>query len=85
MNPAGVARSGQGRGSCYDPTMERRSDYKTALLIEATIHEAEEQNRSPARALAALGVPFEVTMRMLTRPDERRHVAPLPRSAEAQG
>ena len=65
--------------------MERRSDYKTALLIEATIHEAEEQNRSPARALAALGVPFEVTMRMLTRPDERRHVVPLPRSPQAQG
>jgi hypothetical protein len=55
------------------------------LLIEATIHEAEEQHRSPARALAALGVPFEVTMRMLTRPDERRHVVPLPRSAQAQG
>jgi len=65
--------------------MEKRSDYKTALLIEAAIHEAEEQHRSPARALAALGVPFEVTMRMLTRPDERRHVTPLPRSPEAQG
>jgi hypothetical protein len=65
--------------------MEKRSDYKTALLIEAAIHEAEEQNRSPARALAELGVPFEVTLRVLTRPDERRHVVPLPRSAEAQG
>jgi hypothetical protein len=65
--------------------MEKRSDYKTALLIEATIHEAQEQNRSPARALAALGVPFEIAMRVLTRPDERRHVVPPPRSAGAQG
>jgi hypothetical protein len=65
--------------------MERRSDYKTALLIEAAIHEAQEQNRSPARALAALGVPFDIAMRVLTRPDERRHVVPLPRTPEAQG
>jgi hypothetical protein len=65
--------------------MERRSDYKTALLIESTIHEAQEQNRSPARALASMGVPFEIAMRVLTRPDERRHAVPLPRSADAQG
>jgi hypothetical protein len=65
--------------------MEKRSDYKTALLIEAAIHEAQEQKRSPARALAALGVPFETAMRVLTRPDERRHVVPLPRTPEAQG
>jgi hypothetical protein len=65
--------------------MERRNDYKTALMIEATIHEAQDQNRSPARALAAMGVPFEIAMRVLTRPDERRHAVPLPRSSEAQG
>jgi hypothetical protein len=65
--------------------MEKRTDYKTALMIESAIHEAQEENRSPARALAALGVPFEVAMRVLTRPDERRHVVPLPRSPEAQG
>jgi hypothetical protein len=65
--------------------MERRNDYKTALMIEATIHEAQDQNRSPARALAALGVPFEIAMRVLTRPDERRHAVPVPRSSEAQG
>jgi hypothetical protein len=65
--------------------MEKRSDYKTALLIEAAIHEAEEQHRSPARALVALGVPFEFAMRVVTRPDERRHVVPPPRSAGAQG
>jgi hypothetical protein len=65
--------------------MERRSDYKTALMIESTIHEAQEHNRSPARALAALGVPFEIAMRVLTRPEERRHVVPPPRSPGAQG
>jgi hypothetical protein len=65
--------------------MERRSDYTTARMIEATIHGAIEQNRSPARALASLGVPFEIAMRVLTRPDERRHAVPPPRSADAQG
>jgi hypothetical protein len=65
--------------------MEKRTDYKTALLIEAAIHDAQDQNRSPARALAALGVPFEIAMRVLTRPDERRHAVPPPRSADAQG
>jgi hypothetical protein len=54
-------------------------------MIESTIHEAQEQNRSPARALASLGVPFEIAMRVLTRPDERRHAVPPPRSADAQG
>ena len=65
--------------------MERRSDYKTALLIEATIHDALERNRSPAQALASLGVPLETAIRVLTRPDERRHSVPPPRSADAQG
>ena len=65
--------------------MEKRTDYKTALMIESAIHEAQEENRSPARALAALGVPFEIAMRVLTRPDERRHAVPPPRSPEAQG
>jgi hypothetical protein len=65
--------------------MEKRTDYKTALMIEAAIHDAQEENRSPARALAALGVPIEIAMRVLTRPDERRHAVPPPRSADAQG
>lgn len=54
-------------------------------MIEATIHDAIEQNRSPARALATMGVPLETAMRLLTRPDERRHAVPLPRSVDAQG
>ncbi|WP_075795908.1 hypothetical protein [Massilia putida] len=65
--------------------MEKRTDYKTALMIESAIHEAQEENRSPARALAALGVPIEIAMRVLTRPEERRHAVPLPRSPDAQG
>jgi hypothetical protein len=58
--------------------MERRTDYRMALLIDAAIHEAAAGNRSAARELVALGVPFEVAIRVLTRPDERRH--PLPPS-----
>lgn len=58
--------------------MERRSDYKLALLIDAAIHEAKAAGRSPARALAGLGVPLEIAVRVLTRPEERRHPTPAP-------
>jgi len=53
--------------------MERRSDYKTALLIEAVIHDTAAQGRPAARELATLGVPLEVSLRVLTRPAERRY------------
>jgi hypothetical protein len=53
--------------------MDRRSDYKTALLIDAVIHAGPAQGFGPrARELAALGVPVEVALRVLTRRDERR-------------
>jgi hypothetical protein len=53
--------------------MDRRSDYKTALLIETLIHEASSGGRpGAARELADMGVPFEVAMRVLTRPRQRR-------------
>lgn len=53
--------------------MERRSDYKQALLIEAVIHEAQATGRpNAARRLAEIGVPLEVAVRVLTRPVERR-------------
>jgi hypothetical protein len=53
--------------------MERRTDYKKALLIEAVIHEADAIGRSAAaRRLAEIGVPVEVALRVLTRPVERR-------------
>ena len=61
--------------------MERRSDYKTALLIDAAIYTpASGERASPARELAERGVPFEIARRVLTRPTERRH--PLPTVAE---
>lgn len=54
--------------------MNRRTDYKTALLIEAIINEVQVPGEaSHARRLAEIGVPFEVAMRVLTRPAERRH------------
>lgn len=60
---------------------ERRSDYRTALLIDAAIHSAAAGTLvSPARELAGLGVPFDIARRVLTRPAERRH--PLPTAGE---
>ena len=55
--------------------MDRRTDYKTALLIDAAICTPD---ASPARALASLGVPFDVARRVLMCPDERRHPLPAP-------
>lgn len=57
--------------------MDRRTDYKTALLIENVIHDAAGSARpSVARDLAGMGVPLEVTLRVLTRPAERRNQLP---------
>jgi hypothetical protein len=58
--------------------MERRSDYKTALLIDAAIQAPASGGGSPARTMAGMGVPFETARRVLTRPDERRHPLPPP-------
>ena len=58
--------------------MDRRSDYKTALLIDAAIQTPATASSSPARTMAAMGVPFEVARRVLTKPEERRHPAPAP-------
>jgi hypothetical protein len=55
--------------------MDRRTDYKTALLIDAAIRTPD---ASPARALAGMGVPFDVARRVLMCPDERRHPLPAP-------
>jgi hypothetical protein len=53
--------------------MENRNDYKTALLIEAVIHELHTLGTpGAARRLVELGVPLEVAVRVLTRPVERR-------------
>ncbi|KQQ97373.1 hypothetical protein [Massilia sp. Leaf139] len=56
--------------------MDRRTDYKTALLIDAAIKTP--APASPARVMAGMGVPFETARRVLTRPDERRHPLPAP-------
>jgi len=53
--------------------MDRRSDYKTSLLIDAVLHDVSIEARPAARELAILGVPLEVSLRVLTRPAERRH------------
>lgn len=59
--------------------MDRRSDYKTALLIDAVIHAEPAPGFGPrARELAALGVPVEVALRVLTRPEERRYNPAVP-------
>ena len=58
--------------------MDRRTDYKTALLIDAAIQTPVAGGDSPARTMAALGVPFETARRVLTRPDERHHPLPAP-------
>jgi hypothetical protein len=53
--------------------MERRTDYKTALLIEAVIHEAGAIGMpAAARRLAEIGVAMDVALRVLTRQVERR-------------
>ena len=60
------------------PDMDRRTDYKTALLIDAAIQEPLAAGGSAARTMAAMGVPFEVARRVLTRPGERRYPLPAP-------
>jgi len=54
--------------------MDRRSDYKTSLRIDAVINDVPTESRvGAARQLAELGVPLDIAMRVLTRPTERRH------------
>lgn len=54
--------------------MDRRSDYKTSLRIDAVIHDVPTESRvGAARQLADLGIPLDVAVRVLTRPAERRH------------
>jgi len=57
--------------------MDRRTDYRTALLIHTIVNTPPDEGQlSPARELAKLGVPFEVARRVITRPAERRHQFP---------
>jgi hypothetical protein len=53
--------------------MNRRTDYHTALLIDAVLAAREQMGISTsARTLHEIGVPVEVAMRLLTRPWDRR-------------
>ena len=53
--------------------MNRRSDRLTALLIDAAVHAAASHGPIGAeRELLDAGVPWEVVMRVLHRPDQRR-------------
>jgi len=53
--------------------MDRRTDYRTSLIIDAVIHDTTTSPRPAATQLAEQGVPLEVSLRVLTRPAERRH------------
>lgn len=57
--------------------MNRRTDSLSASLIDAAIHAAASQSSvSAAKALVDSGVAWEVVMRVLSRPAERRLYAP---------
>lgn len=57
--------------------MDRRTDYKTALLIDAAIYTpASAEGAAAARELASRGVPFEIARRVLMHPAQRRHQLP---------
>ncbi|MGJ9416501.1 hypothetical protein ACHAC9_01860 [Massilia sp. CMS3.1] len=58
--------------------MDRRTDYKTALLIDAALQTHAAGGASAARTMAGMGVSFETAHRVLTRPGERRHPLPAP-------
>lgn len=53
--------------------MNRRLDRLTALLIDAAVHAAASHGPvGAARELVDAGVPWDVIMRVLNRPDQRR-------------
>jgi hypothetical protein len=53
--------------------MERRTDYRMALRIDAVLHAAATGGMvEAARRLAEFGVSVDVSVRVLTRPEARR-------------
>jgi hypothetical protein len=53
--------------------MNKRTDYVTALLVDAAINVSVVHGWGvAARSLAEAGIPLHVTLRVLTRPRERR-------------
>jgi len=54
--------------------MDRRIDRCTQLYIDAVLNSVPSiGQRKAALVLRELGVPVEIALRVLTRPDERRH------------
>lgn len=53
--------------------MNRRTDRVTALVVDAIVNvSVSHGHATAARALAEAGVPLHLTLRVLTRPRERR-------------
>ena len=64
--------------------MNRRRDYKTALLIDATIYAADSSVREHAASgLSERTLSSEVATRIFMEPDKRRH-SPLTRPGVSQ-
>jgi hypothetical protein len=62
--------------------MNRRRDYKTALLIDATIYSSDSGVREHAASgLSERALSPEVATRVFTKPEKRRHA---PASTEKQ-
>jgi len=58
--------------------MNRRTDSRMALLIDAAINaESSHGYTSAADELTVQGVPLNIITRVLTRPEERRSYPPL--------
>jgi hypothetical protein len=54
--------------------MDRRIDKRTTLLIDAAINAEASHGYAPAASkLTTQGIALYVTIRVLTRPEERRH------------
>lgn len=57
--------------------MNRRRDYKTALLIDAVIYAASAEVRTHAAGeLAERPLPHDFAMRIVSKPGQRRHNPP---------
>lgn len=57
--------------------MNRRRDYKTALLIDAVIYAASDEVRTHAAgALVERPLPHDFAMRIFLKPGQRRHNPP---------
>jgi hypothetical protein len=57
--------------------MNKRTDHLTALLVDSAINVSVDRGWGfAAQSLADAGIPMHVTLRVLTRPRERRRFSP---------